>query len=165
MVDLKGKQWLITLIAGIIALLLAFFPVLININPDYSLLDYYWLFGAYIRTENGAITDSGFYPDIEYIFIGTLFFIIILIIGIFLILSAILTMKGKNIPQKRLILIIIGLFLFLLPTLYHLSFHILDAIKEMMYMNLFDTEFNSLMLFPPIAGALSILSGLQEGVK
>ena len=110
----------------------------------------WWLFGLYIRTVDGQVDINQMVDDSQFIAIGIMYFIIFLIIGIFLVLSALMTMKGKDIPHKGLLWKIFGALLILAPFLIRLSLVGTD------YVSLF--AYNSLIvLFFPIAGTIVLV--------
>ena len=162
MVDLKGKRWLIPLLAGILTFLLAFLPTFISEHSDPSRIYLYWLFGYGMRIQGGEITDQDFFNEGLYVASGMMYFLIILLCGIFLVVSAILTMKGRNIKYLGALWLLIGIFLLLLPTLYRTSFHVIGEIIDHSYAPLFEQDFDFLFLLPPIIGFLSVISGVKE---
>lgn len=164
MVNLREKGWIIPLSAGIIALLLACIPFGIYYNFETNRSGVYWYFGLFASFNNGVMGENGFLDYNEYVVVGSMFFIILLIIGIFFVLSALMTMKGKDVPHKGLIWTIFGIFLLLFPILYQGSFLAMDAILDHEMVELFSFTFDLRTLFP-IVGVIAIVSGVKELAK
>ena len=164
MVNLREKGWLIPLSSGIIVLLLACIPFAIYHNFETNRSGMYWYFGLYASFNNGVMGENGFLDYNEYVIVGSMFFIILLIIGIFLVLSALMTMKGKDVPHKGLIWTIFGIFLLLFPMIYQSSFLLMDAILGHEMLELFSFTFDLRTLFP-IVGILAIVPGVKELTK
>ena len=161
MTDLREKSWLIPLLSGIIMLIVAFIPFSIHFNPETNNGFAVWLFGAYADINNGELQGLETFSDGEFVAVGALYFIIVLIIGIFLVLSALMTMKGKDIPHKGKIWLLSGIFLLLLPTLYRMSFIVVGEMIDTEILEIFMYHFDSLMI-APIAGILAIVPGAKE---
>ena len=161
MVDLREKGWLIPLLSGIIVLIVAFIPFSIYYNSESKNGSLIWLFGAYASISKGELQEIKTFSDSEFVAVGSLYFIIVLIIGIFLVLSALMTMKGKDIPHKGKIWLLSGIFLLLLPTLYRMSFIVVGEMIDTEILEIFMYHFDSLMI-APIAGILAIVPGAKE---
>ena len=150
MVDIKKHSMKLVAIAGLLVILSLLLPTFFYYSAGSNRAYMWWLFGAYIRTENGQVDISRMVDDTQFIAIGTIYFIIFLIIGIFLVLSALMTMKGKDIPHKGLLWKIFGALLILAPFLIRLS------IVQTEYVALF-AYYNLILLFFPIAGTLTLV--------
>lgn len=161
MVDERIKKSILPLIAGLILIVLSLSPSFIIYYFEYGEGDFYMLYGAYFYFENGALNKFDFYKDIPYVAVGFMYTLIFILIGIFLLISALLTLKNKNIPHIGIIWIICGIFLLLAPFLYRTSYGLLDIIFKKHYLETFMLQFDSLMLFPLIA-ILTIVPGALQ---
>ena len=101
---------------------------------------------------SGTWSEMQLFED-PYVGIGTMYFLIILIIGIFFVISAILTMKGKVIPHIGLIWLILGAFLILSPLLIRTSLQMVD-LNEIGLEQIFGMPYCSILLFMPMVGIL-----------
>lgn len=150
MVDIKKNSWKLVAIAGLLVILSLLLPTFFYYSVDSNRVYMWWLFGLYIRTTDGQIDTNRMADDSQFIAIGTIYFIIFLIIGIFLVLSALMTMKGKDIPHKGLLWRIFGALLILAPFLIRLSLIQTDYVSLFAYLNL-------ILLFFPIAGTIVLV--------
>ena len=156
--NVTSKVWIFLIISGIITIISVILPSFIYINITYGDAYIWWIFAYNIVFDNGILDSSEFYNRQSYILIGSIYFSILIIIGIILIIMAIFTKKGKNFPQIGLILILFGIFLVLSPFLIRASFSLLDLLENRSVSGIFAFHYNSIIIFLPIMGTLTIIT-------
>ncbi|MBD3196456.1 MAG: hypothetical protein GF317_15460 [Candidatus Lokiarchaeota archaeon] len=164
--NLKGKEWLFILIAGILAIIVVIVPAFILPNLSGSSGNQYllWVIGYVLQIDNGVIdlNDSGFQEGSVAV-AGGIFSILLMIIGLILIISAIMTkFTTKQLPFKAYIWLFAGLFLFISPYLLRLGY-IAGGLDEGVYG--FGYGFDLYSPFMSFAGLFGMVFGMQEFKK
>lgn len=164
MSEKKSKALLILLIASILLILLAFIPQFISLTDfDEGELLIRWLMGFFIDFDNGAFDQAGFINFPPLIIIGAPTTVLMVIIGIFLLVTVIFTkVTNKRIPFIGLILLLVGIIVLLLPIFTRLGFVMVLIIRDTDLFWLFSYHIDLYTTITPIIGLLIIASGILE---
>ena len=164
MVNLKDKTNIFILIAGFLAILLLFIPITLWIDlEDNSTNVLFWLVGAVTVLRDGKLDadSSGFVDESGIIAVGFLFALILLIVGLFYIISVLLPkFSERKVPYKGKLWLVLGVFLIFLPQLLCLAWAGVDPESEGVFA--FYANFNLMGILLAIAGSLGIISGMIE---
>ena len=156
MVDLKKNSWKLVAIAGLLVILSIIIPSFIYVNVESNMAAMVWLLGNYVVVTDGEVGESDMLSE-DFTPIGSMFFTILLIIGILLVLIAIMTMKGKDVPHKGLLLKIFGALLIIMPLLLRTVLTLATPSGSDPLTEVFGYTYNSIILFLPIAGTLILV--------
>ena len=155
--SIKRKIGILIGISGILVLFSILIPSFIIYYDDFAEGEIVWLFGVYIDISDGSIDEINLFDLQSNIIMGIIFFLILLIMAILLIILSYLTIKEREISYMGLILSLIGIFLILAPFLIQSAFAAMELVEDSGRTELFAYQYNSLILFLPIAGTLALI--------
>lgn len=159
MFNLKKCTWILVLISAILVLLLCIIP---NFCYFASSGEHYlvFLFGIALDFDDGSFDQIvTFSPPVMAL--GVVFVLILLAIGIFLLITAFLSIKDK-LPSRGILWVILGIILILMPLLLRTSNAVVELLDEGSLREFFGVHLDLFMSFTIISGALVTSSGIIE---
>ena len=158
MIDLKKYSWLLILIGGILVLLAVITPSFGFIEIENGQFTFSWIFGLQV-TEDGIDAPKEFY---DFLVIGLIGAVILIIIASVLIVSAILTIATDiELPMKEYVWILLGIIVIILP--FALKTTIGFASEDIeTAMGFFLLPIDLFTLYLSFGGLFGIIAGLQE---
>lgn len=159
MFNIKKYTWILILISAILILMLCIVPNFYYFS-DYGNHNIIFLFGMVLDFDNGKFDEIEFLPP-PYIAVGALFVLILLVIGVFLLITAFLALKDKF-PKRGIIWLIFGFILIFMPILLRATFGIIEIFDVGSVRELFGYHIDLFTTLTIVCGALVTSSGVIE---
>jgi hypothetical protein len=164
MAENKSKSIIIILIASILIIVLAIVPqfiALIDIEKGDLLLQF--LMGFYIDIDNGTFNDAGFVNSNPLIMIGASTTLLMVLIGVFLLVTVIITMVSDiEIPFISLMWLVAGIMILLFPLFTRIGFLMVDIIRDVYLFDIFTYHLDLYTTLVPVIGLLVIIGSIIE---
>jgi len=150
MVDFRKNDRLFILVAAILMIVTVFIPMTIFIEDLRGDAGILWMVAVGISIDDFAFNSIYNYKP-GFIIAGSFFAVLLLALGIFLIITANLQKKGKNIKFQEYILLIIGLFLLIMPYLFRSVIGLVSTIAATDKVIYYGGSFYTIEILIPIA--------------